>query len=220
MQVKYKYDKGAWKKGLTEAEQKMARAATKAFREGAKQIQTQGQAELGRVVGPGNAKWFFSRAKPRGGYSLRPSLRGYRRKAFLNVFERGATIQPRRKKYLWLPLSHVVQRVSRKRLTPRIYESMFGKLQFVKRAGKPPLLLGEVAAGRGGKRSPGKITTARLKRGAAARTGGKAVQRVPIFVGVSSVTLHQRLHFQQIYDRMKEQLPELYQKMMALEGNK
>jgi hypothetical protein len=216
MAVKVKYDRNAWRRGLTEAQQQMARAATKAFREGAKEIQRQGQADLASVVGPSNAKWFFARAKPRGGYSLRPSLRGYRRKQFLNIFERGGTIEPLRKKYLWLPLSHVVQRVSRKRLTPRIYERMFGKLQFVKRPGKPPLLLGDVAAGRGGRRTTGKVTRARLTRGMAATRK----QKVPIFVGLSSVTIHQRLHFDEIYERMRQELPELYKRMMALEGNK
>jgi hypothetical protein len=216
MAVKVKYDRNAWRRGLSEAQQQMARAATKAFREGAKEIQRQGQADLASVVGPSNAKWFFARAKPRGGYSLRPSLRGYRRKQFLNIFERGGTIEPLRKQYLWLPLSHVVQRVSRKRLTPRIYERMFGKLQFVKRPGKPPLLLGDVAAGRGGRRTTGKVTRARLTRGMAATRK----QKVPIFVGLSSVTIHQRLHFDEIYERMRQELPELYKRMMALEGNK
>jgi len=216
MAVKVKYDRNAWRKGLSEAQQQMARAATKAFREGAKEIQRQGQADLASVVGPSNAKWFFARAKPKGGYSLRPSLRGYRRKQFLNIFERGGTIEPLRRKYLWLPLSHVVQRVSRKRLTPRIYERMFGKLQFVKRPGKAPLLLGDVAAGRGGRRTTGKVTRARLTRGMAATRKRK----VPIFVGLSSVTIHQRLHFDEIYERMRQELPELYKRMMALEGNR
>jgi len=219
MAVKVKYDRNAWRKGLSEAQQQMARAATKAFREGAKEIQRQGQADLASVVGPSNAKWFFARAKPRGGYSLRPSLRGYRRKQFLNIFERGGTIQPLRRKYLWLPLSHVVQRVSRKRLTPRIYERMFGKLQFVKRPGKAPLLLGDVAAGRGAA-ATGKVTRARLKRGAASRSAGRATRKVPVFVGLSSVTIHQRLHFDEIYEAMRRELPELYRRMMALEGNR
>jgi hypothetical protein len=220
MAVKIKYDRNAWRRGLTEAQQRMARAATKAYREGAKEIQRDGQAELARIVGPSNAKWFFARAKPKGGYSLRPSLRGYRRKQFLNIFERGGTIEPLRKKYLWLPLSHVVQRVSRTRLTPRFYERRFGKLQFVKRPGKAPLLLGDVAAGRGGRASTGKITTARLKRGKDARSAGRATRKVPVFVGVDSVTIHQRLNFQQIYSQMAQYLPELYRRMMALEGNK
>jgi hypothetical protein len=45
-------------------------------------------------------------------------------------------------------------------------------------------------------------------------------QKVPIFVGLSSVTIHQRLHFDEIYERMRQELPELYKRMMALEGNK
>ena len=76
--------------------------------------------------------------------SINAAAHVYHRIPYAWVHEEGATIhgQP----LLWLPLSHAPDKIGRFRMTPRRYP---GPLQFVRRAGKPPLLVAKLGLSRG-----------------------------------------------------------------------
>lgn len=124
---------------------------------------------------------------------------------FIAVFENGATI--RGKPFLWLPLSGVPQKLGGKRMTPRLFSAQIGKLAYVKRPGKAPLLVGPAKGVRGGR-----VGHAALRRGAA--HGG---QNVPIFVGVKLVHLHKRIHTTEIVQNEASMIAGRYAAAMARE---
>ena len=95
------------KRGVKTAEDRMAKAATKTMREAAKQVESQVRAEIGSHGF--SRRWqtsFFARAKPRVGYSLNASMRGYDRIPFVNIFERGGTIRTKEKAAALAAASH------------------------------------------------------------------------------------------------------------------
>ncbi len=211
----------------------MERAATKTMRTLAKEVELAGRAEIAGGIGVRNARGFFARAKPRVGYSLNASMRGYLRIGYLNIFERGSTVRPKSGKLFWVPLSDkkaagqfatVPTKIGRKKLTPKLYTQLIGPLQYVKRPGKPPLLVGRVTG-----KATGKLTVARLKSGArnARRAqansafGGRAsafrTTSVPIFVGISAAKMPDRLNVDRVYREAAARIPEIYAQIMAAE---
>lgn len=110
------------------------------------------------------------------------------RLGFIAVFENGATIQG--KPFLWIPLPGVPAKIGGQRNTPKLFEKTVGKLDYVRRPGAAPLLVGPAAGVRGPK-----VGLAALRRG---QSGGKGVQHVPIFVGVKQIHLRARTHINRI----------------------
>jgi hypothetical protein len=55
---------------------------------------------------------------------------------------------------------------------------------------------------------PTKLTLAKLRRGVSGKRG--KVQAVPLFFGVSSVTLQKRFNISGVADAVRGRLPELY----------
>jgi hypothetical protein len=221
MKVHYQSGLDSLKRGTKTAEDRMARAATKSMRELAKLVEKNGRAEIARGIGARNARSFFARAKPRVGYSINTSMRGYLHIGYLNIFERGQTIRPKSGLF-WIPLSNAPQKVGRKRITPKLYEQHIGPLFRVERAGKAPLLFGEIAGGA----ATGKLTAGRLRTGAKKgetrrNTGkGRRTVRVPVFVGISAAKMPDRLNVDAVYRRAGAELPRLYaQQMLATENS-
>jgi len=219
MNVRYQAELGQLQRGAQTAQEKMARALTKAMRDLAKLVETNARAEIAR--GGLSRRWqkaFFARAKPRVGYSLDPTMRGYMRIGYANIFERGGTIRPLKHPFLWLPLPTAPQRIGRQRLTPKLYIQMVGPLHYIARPGKAPLLAGDAL-----KRPAGKLTLGSLKTGArhagARRAGGKGrhTESVPLFVGIKAAQIRDRLDVDRVYREAAQALPRLFRQRMSEE---
>jgi len=218
MNVGYKAGLDQLKRGVQTAQDRMARAITQAMRDAAKLVESRGKAEIARsgLVSPRWRKAFFARAKPRVGYSLAPTLRGYRRIRYANIFERGGVIHPTKHPFLWLPLPTAPQRLGRKRITPALYIAQIGPLHYIARPGKPPLLAGDAL-----KRPIGKATLGALKTGArhagARKAGGKGrhTESVPLFIGIKSAHIGDRLDIDRVYRETAEELPRLFRQRMS-----
>jgi hypothetical protein len=209
------------KAGAVTAQQRMAKAATGAMRDLAKLIQTRGRAEI--ASGGFGKRWqtaFFVRAKPRVGWSLKPTMRGYLKGSLpqiMNIFERGGTIHPKGT-WMWVPLPSAPQKIGRKRMTPKIYNAQIGPLQFVHPPGKAPLLLGQVTGNAAGKLTAGRLRTGALHaavRGGRAsfakgRGKGRRTVSVPIFVGIKTAKVADRLDVDRVYREAARELPRLY----------
>lgn len=221
MALRLKYDgppRGKYAKDVQAWQQPLAKAATGAFREAARRIQDKGRAEIARAGF--SKRWqngFRVIVSPKQ-FSLSPTLRGRHQIGYANIFERGGTI--RGKPLLWLPLPTAPQRIAGKRTTPRLYQDQIGRLQFVQRAGKAPLLVGEalkaVAAGR-------RATVSQLRSGArnakTRRAGGRGRKTVsvPLFVGIRSAKIPDRLNVSKVYRDVHAQLRELFREQIALQ---
>ena len=147
---------------------------------------------------------------PRGRKSINASAHVYHRIPYAGVFEEGATIRgnPR----LWLAVKSAPQEIGRKPMTPKLFNQRIGKLNFVKRPGKRPLLFAKVKATKGG--DPGAITVPRLR--AAQRPGAKGpFVAVPIFVALDSVTIRKRLNITGIVRAARDRLPQLYASLIS-----
>lgn len=217
MNLRYQSGLDQLKRGARTAQERMARALTKAFRDMAKLVEAGARAEIAR--GGLSARWqkaFFARAKPRVGYSLNPTMRGYMRIGYANIFERGGAIRPIKGPFLWVPLSSAPQRIGRKRITPKLYTQTVGPLHYIARPGKAPLLAGDAL-----KRPTGKATLGSLKTGArhvaARQAGGKGrhTESVPIFVGIKAANIRDRLDVDRVYREAARVLPRLYRQRMS-----
>jgi hypothetical protein len=203
------------KRGILTAEDRMAKAATKAMREAAKELQSRARTEFaGRGL---TRRWqtaFFARAKPRLGYSLKASMRGYDRIPWINVLERGGTATG--KPLIWIPLPTAPQKIGRKRITPRLYVQQIGPLHSINVPGHPPILAGEAL--RAGARSVASLKSG--ARNASARRGGgkgRKTVSVPMFIGLKSAQLRKRVNIDHLYKDIAADLPRLYaQQMLGL----
>lgn len=168
---------------VREIQRPMAEAATAALRDVANEAVSNGRRHLaGAGFGSKSQRGFTSILFPKGGRpSLRAAARIYHKIGYFGVFERGATILG--KPRLWLPLDNVPKGLGGRQLRPREYASRFGPLRSVNRPGRNPLLVGSL---RGSK------------------------QAVPLFVGVSTVKLRDRLDLYGIIDRAADRFPEHY----------
>jgi len=204
----------ALKDGARTAEEKMAKAITGAFRDLAKDIEQKGRAHIAAEgFGKRWQKGFRVRAKPRVAWDLHPSLRGYLYgiSGMMNIFERGGTIHPKDKPYMWVPLPNAPQRIGRNRATPAQYNAQIGPLFMVERPGQAPLLMGQAT-----RRPAGKVSVAVLKTGAKNAAGRKAGGKgrktvaVPIFVGIKTAHVRDRLNMDRIYREARKDLPKYY----------
>lgn len=218
MAVKLKYTgppRGKYHKDVRDFEQPIARALTKTFRAGAKEIEREGR----QRIGAGGLSRRFQTgfrvfAFPRRQFSMKPEIKGTHRIGYINIFETGGTI--RGKPLLWIPLPTAPAKIGGKRITPRLYISQVGPLISIQRPGKPPLLAGRAlrapAAGR-----PASLTT--LKTGArrAAAGRGRRPVAVPLFVGVRQTRIPKRLNVSPVYDKARKELPDRYLRQIEQE---
>jgi len=225
LRVRYDYKDAlaAMKAGAVTAEQRMAKAATGAMRDLAKLIQTRGRAEI--ASGGFGKRWqnaFFVRAKPRVGWSIAPTMRGYLKGSLpqiMNIFERGGTIAARHT-WMYVPLPWAPQKIGRKRAIPALYEVTIGSLFRVERFGKGPLLMGQAARRPAGKVSVGVLKTG-AKNAAARKSGGKGRKTVavPVFVGIKTAKVADRLNVDRVYRESAKELPRLYLERMQKEAS-
>lgn len=218
--------RGKYAEGVRDFEKPLARAVTGAFRDAAKQIQSEGRAAiLSGGLGSRFANQFRAYSFPRRQFSLSPAIRGWHARAwkgstlgrYANIFARGGTIHG--KPLLWIPLPTAPRLTGHRALTPEIYVREIGPLTSLRVRGRAPLLAGDALRAVVGRRA----TVAQLKTGAvnaAVRSGkasfisgrgrGRRTVKVPIFVGVPSATIPQKVDIASVFTRAQARLPSLF----------
>ncbi len=219
---------GRYAKDVQAHQQKLARAVTGAFRDGAKELQAQTRTAITSAgLGPRFARQFKAFAFPRRQFSLSPVIRGWHARAFkrsrighyANIFARGGTIHG--KPLLWIPLPTAPKRIAGQRPTPRLYVKEIGPLVRLHGHGAP-LLGGQSLRAVEGRSA----TVAQLKTGArnahnrAAGGKGRATVTVPMFVGLPSVRIPRKLNMDAIFGRVRQDLPALFRQRMQQAAKK
>jgi hypothetical protein len=151
---------------------------------------------------------------PAQGISQTPAAYGYHKIRYSNVFEEGATIHG--SPLLWLPLPGVPKTIGGRHMSPKNYVQTIGPLHTIFRPGKPPLLAGYMQ----GVREGTAITVRKLKAGnqamRSARPGAPVghVISVPLFFGISSVTLAKRFNVKGVFQQARQLLKPTYERYL------
>ncbi|TPN53991.1 DUF6441 family protein [Mesorhizobium sp. B1-1-7] len=188
---------GAFERAMQRNQGIMAKAAQGAMNQAATNIKREGRADI-KGAGFSNrfANSFRANVYPKGGQaSVGAAALIFDTIKYADIFETGGSVHG--KPMLWLPLPTAPKRIGRQRMTPALYIRQIGPLFTINREGKPPLLAANIgiSARQRASGSVGKITNARLRKGAA---GGGPKQVVPLFVGVDDVTLKKRFNLRRI----------------------
>lgn len=218
LQLKYEFDRESAKEVWRSIRGTMAGALRVTMTDLAKRVQEQGRAEIARS-GLTSTRWrrgFRTFVFPRipQGQSLDMQLRGRHQIGFANIFERGGVIRGR--PLLWVPLSSAPARINGKRTTARGMIDAGIRLFKIERPGRPPLLAGYTARGARGRVSVGQLRAgqrnARRRQARSAFGGrlGRGPVAVPLFVGLSSTRIRDRMNVSAVYDRARRDLPRLY----------
>ncbi|NEI52719.1 hypothetical protein GR217_34435 [Rhizobium leguminosarum] len=212
MKIVYAALKGEFEAALKAKYQPLAEAGSAAMIETANTIKTEARRD---IASAGFSKRWQNALRvdvyPKRGVSLNAAALVYHKIPYADVFETGATI--RGKPRLWLPLKTTPKRIGRNTMTAERYMKEIGPLRMIKRPGKKPLLAGEMTATKAQIRSGlfGKVTLSRLRKGSG-KVETKATGRtmVPLFVGVDSVKIRDRLSIREITKRAADRLGEIY----------
>lgn len=213
--------KGEYAEAYAKHRENMATAARGAIKTLAVQVQKEARAEIAR--GGLSARWqrgFRTYIFPRqSDGTMNITLRGFHRIGYANIFERGGTI--RGKPLLWLPLPAAPKKINGKPTTPRNF-SEIAPLRSANRPGRPPMLvayLNKIPT------SGKSATVAQLRSGArnarrqqvraAFGRRGRAVQSVPMFIGIPIAQIRDRLNVSAVYERAEAQLPQLFVDLLA-----
>jgi hypothetical protein len=207
-----------------------AKAATRAIREIAEIVKSEGRASIAAAgfskrwqnalrvdVYPGGRTF---KVNSPGNYSMNAAAWVYHKIPYAAVFEDGATIRGRPK--LWVPLSGTPKKIGRNRMSPKLINERIGRVLFpIKGRGKPLLAIRvRMPASRAAQDRP-KVTPAMLRKaipvGRPAPKGRGVLRSIPLFVGVSSIEVRKRFSIRQICGRAAGRLAELYLK--NFEGN-
>jgi Family of unknown function (DUF6441) len=217
LKVRVAFERGAFLRAFLANEEPIARAATAAVAEAGNEVKV---AARGQIASAGFSRRWQNALRvdhyPRGGDpSIDAAAHVYHKIHYAWVFDEGATIAGA--PFLWIPLSHAPSKIGRFRMTPRRYP---GPLQFVRRAGKAPLLVAQLgmSAGRARSRKLGKVSLAAARKGAAGGGKNRVIRNVPMFVGISSVRLRKRFRITEIVRRAGARLGELYFKHLKVNG--
>lgn len=216
MKLTYDTDKEAIRERFRAIRGTMEGAVRAAFKRVAADVQAKGRAEiarsgLSRRWQSGFRTYVFPRV-PNG--KLDVAMRGQHRIGYANIFERGGAIAGR--PLLWVPLPTAPAKINGKATTARSMIAAGVRLFKIERPGRPPLLAGYAMRFGGRKTSVAQLRTGqrnvRRRQARAAFGGGLGArpQAVPLFVGLSAVRIRDRLNVTAVYDRARQNLPEIY----------
>ncbi|MBR0876879.1 hypothetical protein JQ608_06645 [Bradyrhizobium liaoningense] len=183
----------------------ITRAATGAVRQASVELKSIGRSNIASAGF--SVKWqnaWRVNVYPKSGYSLEAAAFGYHKIPYATIFESGGTIRAQRG-LLWIALRNA-PKIGRERVTPRALAQRGVKLFSLRRPGKTPLLATRLRVTGGA--PTGKLSLAKLRRGVSGKRG--AVRAVPLFFGVTSVTLRKRFNISGVADTVRARLPEMY----------
>lgn len=183
---------GQFDKAMEEATADLKAASMGAAQRAAEIVKQEGRSDIASAgFGP---KWQNALkvvVYPKGGkQSTHPTIQAYHKIGYSQIFEEGGSIAGR--PLLWLPLPSAPKTIGRNRTTPSLYVKRVGPLFPIYRTGHRPLL------------------AARLDTGRRGAHGGRERKMVPLFVGISTVTLRDRFSIREIAEKAADRLPELF----------
>lgn len=199
----------AWIKAMRGKYKPIAKAAKRSMVQVADGIKAQGRANI--LAAGFTTRWantFRVDVYPKGStVSASAAALVYDKIPYADIFETGGTIQG--KPTLWLPLPTTPKKIGRQRITPALYIRQIGPLFPIKRPGKATLLAANIGVSARQKASgkPGKITNAKLRKGA---SGSGPRQAVPLFIGIDKVDIKQKFHLRAITRVNAARLASLY----------
>lgn len=207
---------GQFDEAMGEAVQRVRVGAMAAAHEAAQIGKAMGRADIA-AAGFGQ-KWqntFRSEVYPQRAMSTRPTVHFYHQIAYSGIFESGGAIAG--SPLLWLPLPSTPKRVGRNRMTPETFVDQIGPLFPIAGKGGRPLLAANVSTDRRGQRERDKppVTLSALRRGAG---GGAGTVAVPMFFGISSVTLRDRFSIREIVEKIAAEMPSLFARQFDSDG--
>ena len=197
---------GKFSSAVREIYKPIADAGTAAIRQAGDDVKRDARASIASA-GFG-AKWQNALrvdVYPRKGSSARAAAHIYHKIPYAAVFERGATIQG--KPMLWIPMSHTPKRANGARLTAAAYVRTIGPLVSFNRPGQPPMLAGQIKASAKGNVTPAKLRSAKKL---AAKKGGARVRLIPLYTGISTVTIRRRFGIYAAIARARAKLATYY----------
>jgi hypothetical protein len=182
---------GQFDKAMAEATKDLSVGAMKAANIAADMAKREGRANI--AAAGFSQKWqntLTTIVYPQKTLSPQPSVLLYSKIKYSNIFEEGGSISGH--PFLWLPLPSAPPRIGRARVTPALYASHVGKLFTIQQPGKPPLLAAKIRTGKTGKR------------------GGVQLRTVPMFVGISTVSIADKFAIREVAAKVADQLPEIF----------
>ncbi|MCW2854371.1 MAG: hypothetical protein JWM84_4035 [Nocardioides sp.] len=197
---------GKFTQAVREIYKPIAEAGTAAIRHAGEDVKRDARASIA-AAGFG-AKWQNALRVdiyPKRGISANAAAHIYHNIPYAEVFERGAQIHG--KPMLWIPMSHTPKRANGQRLTAPAYVRTIGPLVSLNRPGKPPMLAGQIKESAKGTITPAKLRSA-MKL--ADKKGGAGVRLVPLYTGISTVTIRKRFWIYAAIDRARSRLAEYY----------
>jgi len=215
MALKFSYTIiGDFAKSMEDASNRVARTATKTMREVGVLSKSAGRTAI--AAGGFSTKWQNAlRVKnyPPTGISLDPVVYLYHKIPYAAVFQTGAIIVPKAATRLWLPLPAAPRKPDGRQLSPQQYIDIVGPLAKIIRSGKSPLLVGRSA--KITNRTGGGGRFGRIRTISGTRLGVRPMgQSIPLYVGISSVTIGQKFDVIGAVRREAAQIPEIYSRKM------
>lgn len=198
--------KGELEEAINRLQDPIAEAASAAIQGAADFTKLRGNQQLmGGGFGPRWRNTFKVTIFPKNGKpSIRAAFLAYHKIPYSGIFDTPgdpSTISGH--PMLWLPSAAIPPRIGNRRMTPQLFSQRIGPLRSA-RGARGPMLVADVA-GRISSRS-GRFSLGSLQRGA--RQGGRSI---PVFFGVSSVTLRKRFNFGSIFAEAADSLPRRYE---------
>lgn len=208
MNLSYTYPAGEFFRGMVNMRDPMAVAGAAAVKQATQQAWRKGQTNIASAgLGQRWVKSFKHRFYANNGIDAAGIV--YSTINFSVVFERGATIHGA--PILWIPLQTTPKKLGSKRMTAKRFGEQIAHLFKIQINGKPYLaakifVSKRVAAG------PVPIMSATTLRNAARRKGGKGMKArlLPLFVGVSSTHIRDRLRIREIVEEASNDIPRFY----------
>lgn len=186
-----------------------AKAVTLGARDAGNAFKTEGRAAI--AAGGLSVRWqntWRVTVYPEKGYSLDPTIYGYHKIPYANIFNEGGTITPQRRGLLWVPTRNAPRGAGKKgdplSVTPKMLVGQGVKLFSIEAPGKPPMLGAKVF---GPINADERMTVSRLKLGSKRKKGGHSV---PLFVGISSANIRKRFDLNAVGERIGGRLAEFY----------
>ncbi|MDP2358555.1 MAG: DUF6441 family protein [Beijerinckiaceae bacterium] len=207
---------GKFSSAVREIYKPIAEAGTAAIRQAGDDVKRDARASIASA-GFGS-KWQNALrvdVYPKRGSSARAAAHIYHKIPYAAVFERGATIHG--KPMLWIPMSHTPKRANGARLTAAAYVRTIGPLVSFNRPGKPPMLAGQIKASAKGNVTPAKLRSGKklaaktlTNKKLAHKKGGAGVRLIPLYTGISTVTIRRRFGIYAAINRARANLASYY----------
>ncbi len=195
MKLTYTYKKGEFAQAIADIKKPIAKAATAAMKDTAELAKKGGRASIARAGF--SSKWqnaLRADVYPAGKASMSPAAVIRHKIDYAGIFEEGATISGN--PLLWLPIeANLPLQSGGRRWTPKAAAAVLGPLRFVKTASGRPLLVAMVVVSPHSGVPLALPSRANSRKGARARAAfgkGAKTRPLPVFVGISTVTISRK----------------------------